>query len=114
MRSVPELAVRSVRWWRLRRCRAAPRDLRRILSLGIADLEAHVQWTQGIDMLKIASAMTLADVQAPVDRHRAGWFGHDLDAIIAVVSDDVVFHDVTNGERVEGCNSISRARCRDS
>ena len=37
-----------------------------------------------------------------VERYRAGWFGHDVDGIMAVVSDDIVFHNVTTGERVEG------------
>jgi ketosteroid isomerase-like protein len=42
------------------------------------------------------------DVLRLVGLYRAGWFGHDVDAIMAVVSDDVVFHNVTAGERVEG------------
>ena len=46
--------------------------------------------------------MTGPDVRVLVERYRAGWFGHDLDAILAVVSDDIVFHNVTAGERVEG------------
>jgi steroid delta-isomerase-like uncharacterized protein len=46
--------------------------------------------------------MAPSDVRSLVDRYRAGWFGHDLEAIMAVVSEDVVFHNVTAGERVEG------------
>jgi ketosteroid isomerase-like protein len=46
-----------------------------------------------------------AEVLALVARYRAGWFGHDVDAIMAVVSDDVVFHNVTAGERVEGAEA---------
>ncbi len=46
--------------------------------------------------------MRLNDVRGLVDAYRAGWFGHDVDAIMAVVSDDVVFDNVTAGERVEG------------
>jgi ketosteroid isomerase-like protein len=42
------------------------------------------------------------DVLRLVEGYRAGWFGLDVDAIMAVVSDDVVFHNVTSGERVEG------------
>jgi ketosteroid isomerase-like protein len=42
------------------------------------------------------------DVSVLVERYRAGWFGHELETIMAVVSDDVVFHNVTTGERVEG------------
>jgi ketosteroid isomerase-like protein len=46
--------------------------------------------------------VTDADVRLLVERYRAGWFEHDVDAIMAVVGDDVVFHNVTAGERVEG------------
>ena len=46
--------------------------------------------------------MSETDVLKLVARYRAGWFGHDVDAIMQVVSDDVVFHNVTAGERVEG------------
>jgi len=46
--------------------------------------------------------MSQTDVKRLVDLYRAGWFGQDVDAIMAVVSDDVVFHNVTTGERVEG------------
>ena len=46
--------------------------------------------------------MAEADVARLVDRYRAGWFGHDVEAIMAVVGDDIVFRNVTSGERVEG------------
>jgi ketosteroid isomerase-like protein len=46
--------------------------------------------------------MAPTDVKRLVERYRAGWFGHDLGAIMAVVSDDIVFHNVTAGERVAG------------
>jgi ketosteroid isomerase-like protein len=46
--------------------------------------------------------MGQADVKRLVDAYRAGWFGHDVESIMAVVSDDVVFHNVTSGERMEG------------
>jgi ketosteroid isomerase-like protein len=42
------------------------------------------------------------DVRLLVGRYRAGWFGHDVDAIMATVTDDVVFHNVTAGERAAG------------
>ncbi len=60
------------------------------------------RWTQVVGSLRIALAMTAPDVKVLVERYRAGWFGHDLDAIMAVVSDDIVFHNVTARERVEG------------
>ncbi len=50
--------------------------------------------------------MTAAAVRGLVDRYRAGWFGHDVDAIMATVSDDVVFDNVTAGERVEGAEAF--------
>jgi ketosteroid isomerase-like protein len=37
-----------------------------------------------------------------VDGYRTGWFGHDVDAIMAIVSDDIVFHNVTTGDHVAG------------
>jgi ketosteroid isomerase-like protein len=46
--------------------------------------------------------MAPSDVRSLVDRYRAGWFGHDVEAIMAVVADDVVFHNVTADECVEG------------
>jgi ketosteroid isomerase-like protein len=46
--------------------------------------------------------MADSDVRLLVERYRAGWFGHDVDAIMAVVSHDIVFINLTAGERVEG------------
>jgi len=46
------------------------------------------------------------DVKRLVDRYRAGWFGHDLEAIMATISDDVVFHNVTAGEHVVGAEAF--------
>ncbi len=43
-----------------------------------------------------------SDVARLVERYRAGWFGHDLELIMEVVGDDIVFENVTAGERVEG------------
>ncbi len=50
--------------------------------------------------------MSQADTRRLFDLYRAGWFDHDVDAIMAVVTDDVVFHNVTNGERVEGAEAF--------
>jgi ketosteroid isomerase-like protein len=50
--------------------------------------------------------MSEIEVRRLVECYRAGWFGHDVDAIMAVVSDDVVFHNVTAGERVEGAGAF--------
>ena len=50
--------------------------------------------------------MGASDVLSLVERYRAGWFGHDVDAIMATVTDDVVFHNVTAGERVDGASAF--------
>jgi ketosteroid isomerase-like protein len=49
-----------------------------------------------------SDALAPTEVGRLVERYRAGWSGHDVEAIMAVVSDDVVFHNVTTGERVDG------------
>jgi ketosteroid isomerase-like protein len=46
------------------------------------------------------------DTRRLVERYRAGWFGHDVDAIMATVTPDIVFHNVTLGERVEGAEAF--------
>jgi ketosteroid isomerase-like protein len=46
------------------------------------------------------------DVERLVESYGEGWLGHDVDAIMAVVSDDVVFHNLTAGERVEGAEAF--------
>jgi ketosteroid isomerase-like protein len=43
-----------------------------------------------------------SDVLRLVERYRAGWFKQDLKLIMEIVGDDVVFENVTTGERVEG------------
>jgi ketosteroid isomerase-like protein len=50
--------------------------------------------------------MGRADVERLVYAYRAGWFGHDVEAIMAVVSGDIVFHNVTAGECVEGAEAF--------
>jgi ketosteroid isomerase-like protein len=50
--------------------------------------------------------MSHDDVELLVERYRAGWFGHDVDAIMATVSADIVFHNLTAGERVEGAEAF--------
>ncbi len=46
------------------------------------------------------------DVELLLDRYRRAWLAHDVDAIVALVSDDVVFHNLTTGERVEGAEAF--------
>jgi uncharacterized protein (TIGR02246 family) len=37
-----------------------------------------------------------------VDAYRDAWVGHDLDGLLNLITPDVVFHNYTAGERVEG------------
>ena len=37
-----------------------------------------------------------------VEAYRDAWVGHDLDGLLDLVTPDVVFHNYTTGERVEG------------
>ncbi len=46
--------------------------------------------------------MTGNDVERLVAAYQAAWLAHDVDAIMALVADDIVFHDLTAGVRVEG------------
>jgi ketosteroid isomerase-like protein len=50
--------------------------------------------------------MSHNDVKLLVERYRAGWFRHDVEAIMAVVGADIVFHNLTAGERVEGTEAF--------
>ena len=42
------------------------------------------------------------DIAALIDRYDAAWNGQDLDAIASMHDDDIVFHNHTAGEMVEG------------
>jgi taurine dehydrogenase small subunit len=46
------------------------------------------------------------DVRRLVERYRDGWFDHDVEAIMSVVSDDVVVHNVLTGERIDGAAAL--------
>lgn len=47
-----------------------------------------------------------------IERHDAAWNAHDLDAVVALYTDDVVFHNHTAGEEaVEGRDDV-RAHIR--
>ena len=50
--------------------------------------------------------MDRSDVSRLVDEYRRGWFGHDVDAIMAVVTADIVFDNLTAGDRVEGAEAF--------
>jgi ketosteroid isomerase-like protein len=46
------------------------------------------------------------DVARLFERYRDAWFGRDLATIMAAVAPDVVLHQVTSGERVEGADAL--------
>jgi uncharacterized protein (TIGR02246 family) len=46
------------------------------------------------------------DIAALIDRYDAAWNGQDLDAIASMHDDDIVFHNHTAGERVEGAAAV--------
>ena len=51
--------------------------------------------------------MAVADVvRALIDRYDRAWNDHDLDAIHDAHAPDVVFHNHTAGERVEGASAV--------
>jgi ketosteroid isomerase-like protein len=50
--------------------------------------------------------MAPSDVELLLDRYRAAWFAHDIDAIVGLVSDDVVYENPTSGVRVEGAEAF--------
>ena len=41
-----------------------------------------------------------------VEAYRDAWVGHDLDGLLELVTPDVVFHNYTAAERVEGANEF--------
>ena len=41
-----------------------------------------------------------------VDRYRTGWFTHDVDLIMSVLAADVVFENLTAGERTVGADAV--------
>ena len=46
--------------------------------------------------------MTTSDLRQLLDDYRDAWRAHDVDAIAALVADDVVYENLTTGVRVEG------------
>jgi uncharacterized protein (TIGR02246 family) len=46
------------------------------------------------------------DIAALIDRYDAAWNGQDLAAIASMHSDDIVFHNHTAGERVDGAAAV--------
>ena len=47
------------------------------------------------------------DLAATVDRYNAAWNAQDLEAVAALHADDIVFHNHTAGERVEGATAVA-------
>ena len=46
------------------------------------------------------------DIAALIDRYDAAWNARDLDAMASMHADDIVFHNHTAGERVEGAVAV--------
>src|SRR6266481_1310497 len=47
-----------------------------------------------------------ADIRALIDDYNDAWNRQDLDAVAALHADDIVFHNWTAGERVEGADAV--------
>jgi ketosteroid isomerase-like protein len=50
--------------------------------------------------------VTTPDVRQVLDEYRAAWLAHDVDAIVALVGDDVVYENPTSGVRAEGAEAF--------
>ena len=50
--------------------------------------------------------MQRAELDALLERYRAAWAAHDIEAVAALVSDDVVYHNLSTGVRVEGVEAF--------
>lgn len=50
--------------------------------------------------------MTTPEVRRLLDEYRAAWRTHDINAIVALVGDDVVYENLTSGVRVEGADAF--------
>ena len=50
--------------------------------------------------------MTTPGVRQLLDDYRAAWLAHDVDRIVALVGDDVVYENLTTGVRVEGADAF--------
>ena len=48
----------------------------------------------------------MTDVRALIDAYNDAWNRQDLDAVASMHADDVVFHNHTAGERVEGAAAV--------
>ena len=48
----------------------------------------------------------MADIAELVDRYNEAWNAQDLDAVTALHADEIVFHNHTAGERVEGAAAV--------
>jgi ketosteroid isomerase-like protein len=46
------------------------------------------------------------DARRLLDEYRAAWLAHDIDRVVALVGDDVVYENLTTGVRVEGADAF--------
>jgi uncharacterized protein (TIGR02246 family) len=61
--------------------------------------------TLGIE-LEERYGLPMDDIAALVDRYNDAWNRQDLDAVAGLHADDIVFHNHTAGERVEGAVAV--------
>jgi len=52
------------------------------------------------------AGLTRDDLWHRVEAYRDAWVAHDLDGLLGLVTPDVVFHNYTAGERVEGAENF--------
>ena len=48
----------------------------------------------------------MTDIRTLIDTYNDAWNRQDLDAVASMHSDDIVFHNHTAGERVEGAQAV--------
>ncbi|MFL5964833.1 MAG: nuclear transport factor 2 family protein [Gaiellaceae bacterium] len=48
----------------------------------------------------------MTDIHALIDAYNDAWNRQDLDAVASMHADDIVFHNWTAGERVEGADAV--------
>ena len=45
-------------------------------------------------------------VRRLLDEYRAAWLAHDIDGVVALVGDDVVYENLTSGVRIKGADAF--------
>jgi ketosteroid isomerase-like protein len=50
--------------------------------------------------------VTALDVRGLLDEYRAAWLAHDIEGVVGLVGDDVVYENLTTGVRIEGREAL--------